>query len=205
MPHTLPAIATKTNPIGTTRPTPFGFASVRGGSCVLDSIDDILSQENLSTLFASMAIADGLILAFAPDVVFRLLGGSMEKDSLGGLVAEVIGSVNIGTAITVAMLNNNASMAKAVGLGLLPRVCVGITSWLTGKLSRVGFQFSKTLIAGKITFAVAILASLFLEKGRPEATLKVVAGMETLVGLFLAIFPEKLGKTVDIDLGMEGK
>jgi hypothetical protein len=215
--HDLPTISKKTTPNGTIRPTPFvsasipgslAFASVRGGSCsMLESIDDILSKENISTLFASAIIADGLLLAFAPDVAFDLLGGSIEKYSLGGLVAEIIGSVTIGTAITAAtmMSQTSTSLARAVGLGLVPRVFVGIKNLLTGNLARVGFELKTKRIAGKIAILGVVVSSLLLEKGKTEATLKIIAGIETLVGLCITIFPEKLTKTADIDLSMEGK
>jgi hypothetical protein len=152
-------------------------------------------------------MADGLLLAFALDVAFHLLGGSIEKDSLGGLVAEIIGAVTIGTVITAAMLmrQTSTSLAKAIGLGLVPRVFVGIKNLLTGKLARVGIELNTKRIAGKIALAGVAISSLLLEKRKTEATLKIIAGIETIVGLFITIFPEKLAKTADIDLSMEGK
>jgi len=183
-------------------PTQLFAANVRGGDCILGSINGVLSKDNLSTLFAGTALANGLVLVLSPDAAFQLYGGTIEKESLGGFFAELLGSVNIGLAATAVLLAQKpeVSLAKAVGLGLLPRLLVGTKSLITGKIGRIGFKSKVKRVAGKLSFAALIIASLLLEKGMPDVTLKIIAGVETLVGLLITLSPEKVVKTADIDV-----
>jgi hypothetical protein len=165
-------------------------------------MNDMLSTDAVTNLFASMALVNGLVVGAAPDVAFKLYGSSLEKDSLGGLFAEIIGSVNIGTALAVTLVGQQ-SLSRVVGISLVPRVLVGMKNIANGGLSKHGLENKTNFFIGKIVTAAAVASSLFLEKGFPKTIIKMISILEMSVGLYMNFFPETLAKTGDIDLALE--
>jgi len=180
---------------------PLIFSTARGGS-IHETFNELVSKENLSTFFASIVLADGIVSVISPDCACNLYGRKIDNESLAGLLAEIIGGINVGTAVAVAMVGR-ISLSKTVGLSLLPRLLVGIKTFATGKLSKFGLQSKTRLIVGKVCVVVTCISSLILEKGYPVSIIKILALTEVVYGIFATFFPETAAKPANLELASE--
>jgi hypothetical protein len=172
-------------------------------STLVTLLKDASSQENTALVFGGAALAGGLTCAVAPGVALSVMGGTdVDKDSVSGLFCELIGSVDVGSAITIVSLMSGTAMPRAVGFGLLPRIVMVAKNLISGKFERQGCTKWKRIVT-KLAIGSVVTTSLISGCGSPDTTIKVIAGVEMLVGAIANFKPSKLLKSTQIDIDTE--